>query len=256
MPFIDCEKIAKNILRTVKGGSLAVLTNRDDPSAISYTRQLIKTADKVGIHIEEEVFSSYWLSDGVIRLIQKHNESEVHGILVISPAQNQYEAINQIIPSKRVEGTDADDNPQRVSCTARACVEIIATQTPMLGKNCLIVGYGKNVGKPVSYLLLRRHVGAVTITHRYTKQEDLFSKHIKEADIIISGVGIPHFIRGDYKDKIFIDAGISIVDGRIKGDIDPCLAEFNDVTPVPCGVGPVTTALLLQNVSLAAVGKF
>jgi methylenetetrahydrofolate dehydrogenase (NADP+) / methenyltetrahydrofolate cyclohydrolase len=256
MPFIDCEKIANNILSTVKGGSLAIISNRDDPSASSYSRQLIKTAGKVGIDIIEEDFSSQWLSDGVIRLIQKHNDSEVNGILVISPSQHHLVALDYITPEKRVEGVDFADNPQRVSCTARACVEIIASQTPILGKNCLIVGYGKNVGKPVAYLLMRRHAGSVTLTHRYTKQDDLFLKHMKEADIIISGVGIPHFVRGDFKDKIIIDAGISVIEGRLKGDVDPMLAVSNDITPVPGGVGPVTTALLFQNVAMAAEGKF
>jgi methylenetetrahydrofolate dehydrogenase (NADP+)/methenyltetrahydrofolate cyclohydrolase len=100
------------------------------------------------------------------------------------------------------------------------------------------------------------HAGSVTTTHQYTKMEDLFGKHIPDADIIVSAVGSAHLISGDYKDKILIDAGISVVQGRVQGDIHPDLIEHNQVTPVPGGIGPVTTALLLENVSLAAKGKF
>lgn len=257
MGLIDCEKIAKKILSEARGGTLVVLRNNDEPSAVSYVRQLIKLSQKTQTEIIEEDYSSTWLADGVVRLITKHNEDpEVSGIIVVSPEPTHYEALNHIRPNKRVEGTDFDDNPERISCTARACVHIAETVIDIKGKKALIVGYGKAVGKPLSYLLMRKHLASVTTIHAYTPLRDIFEKYIPEADIIFSAVGSKHFIRGDYSGRIFIDAGISIHEGRIWGDLNPSLAKQNDMTPVPGGVGPVTTALLLKNVSLAAKGKF
>lgn len=264
MALINCELIAKKILSDVKGGTLVVLRNNTDPSAISYVRQLIKLSQKTQTEIIEEDYSSTWLADGVIRLIETHNgDPDVSGIIVVSPEPFHYEALDHIHPSKRIEGTDFDDNPERVSCTARACVHIAETVIDLEGKNALIVGYGKAVGKPLSYLLMRKHLASVTITHSYTPLMDIYNKHIPEADIIFSAVGSKHLInetalcRNDsYSGKIFIDAGISIHEGRVWGDVNPNLAEKNEITPVPGGVGPVTTALLLKNVSLAAKGEF
>jgi methylenetetrahydrofolate dehydrogenase (NADP+)/methenyltetrahydrofolate cyclohydrolase len=264
MALINCESIAKKILKNVNGGSLAVIRNYDDPSAISYVRQLVKLASRANIEIIEEDYGSHWIKESLSRLIKEYNESEdVDGIMVVSPQPEHYECLEEIIPSKRVEGTDFDDNPERVSCTARACFHIAEAFTgsaPMLenleNMNALIIGYGKAVGKPLSYLLMRRHLISVTTTHAYTPIKDILEGHIPRADVIFTAVGMKHFIKGEYSDKLFVDAGISVDQGRVWGDLDPTLAEKNDITPVPGGVGPVTTALLLQNVSLAAQGKF
>lgn len=257
MGIIDCKKIAENVLRDITGGMLAVLRNYDDPSAISYIRQLYKTAQKSNIGVIEADYGSRSIPESLTRMIHEYNEDdEVDGIIVVSPDPRHYECLNEIAPGKRVEGTDFDDNPQRVSCTARACVEIAESVMQIHEANVLVIGYGKAVGKPLGYLLMRSHVGSVTTTHQYTSMDELFNRHIPDNDIIISAVGHPHFIKGDYEEKLFIDAGITVANRQLQGDIHPDLIEKNDVTPVPGGVGPVTTALLLKNVSLAAKGEF
>lgn len=255
MALIDCEAIAEKILEDVSGGSLAVLRNYDDPSAISYVRQLIKLARKTNIEIVEVDYGSHWLPDAVNRLIDEHNSSEISGIIMVSPTPQHYECLNRIDPAKRVEGSDCNDDIEKVSCTARACVFIVEAFTTLEDKNALVIGYGKAVGKPLSYLLMRKHSLSVTSTHAHTPMKDIFEKHIPDADVIFTAIGQKHFIKGDYSDKIFIDAGISVDQGRVWGDLDPNLAEKNDITPVPGGVGPVTTALLLQNVSRAAQNR-
>ncbi|MHA2279770.1 MAG: tetrahydrofolate dehydrogenase/cyclohydrolase catalytic domain-containing protein [Promethearchaeota archaeon] len=259
MPLIDCSKIAKSILSriTKNSGRLVIIRNYDDPSVISYTLQVIKEARKLGIEVVEEDYGSSYLPESITRLIHEYNnDPEVNGIILVSPHPKQYACLHEIVPSKRVEGTDFDDNPNHVSCSARACVEVIKSVADLTQKNVLVIGYGKVVGKPLAYLLMRMHAGSVTTTHQYTKMEELFGKHIPDADIIVSAVGSPHLITGDYKGKVFIDAGISVSEGRLHGDIHPDLIEHNEVTPVPGGIGPITTALLLENVSLAAEGKF
>lgn len=252
MALIDCEAIAEKILENVDGGSLVVLRNHDDSSAISYVRQLIKLARQTNIDIIEQDYGSHWLKESVNRLIDDYNNSNVSGIIIVSPQPQHYECLTHIDPAKRVEGNDCDDNIDRVSCTARACVYIVEAFSSLANKNALVIGYGKAVGKPLSYLLMRKHLLSVTSTHAHTPIKDILEKHIPDADVIFTAIGQKHFIQGDYSGKIFIDAGISIDQGRIGGDIDPNLAEKNDITSVPGGVGPVTTALLLQNVSLAA----
>jgi methylenetetrahydrofolate dehydrogenase (NADP+)/methenyltetrahydrofolate cyclohydrolase len=258
MGLIDCEAIAEKILEDVDGGSLAVLRNYDDPSAISYVRQLCKLARKKNIEIIEEDYGKTWVKEAIIRLIDQYNNSSVSGIMVVSPAPQHYECLDRIDPAKRVEGNDFDDDINRVSCTARACVHIVnsfAGKGAIASKNALVIGYGKAVGKPLSYLLMREHALSVTCAHAYTPVKDIFEKHIPNADVIFTAIGRKHLINGDYADKIFVDAGVSIDQGRIWGDVDPSLAEKNDITPVPGGVGPVTTALLLRNVSLAQKGR-
>ncbi len=262
MPLIDCDILTKKILKNVEGGVLAVLRNYDDPSAISYVRQLCKLARKCKISIIEEDYNSNWIPDGVNRLIEKNNnDPEVDGIIMVSPAPAHYRCLDNILPQKRVEGNDFDDDPTRVSCTARACVHIIESIEELNEKNVLIIGYGKAVGKPLSYLLMRGHAGSVTTTHKYTR-DNCMGQFISDADIIVSAVGNPHFlfeyheIYGNFHDKIIIDAGISVKDRKLFGDVHPELIDHNLVSPVPGGVGPVTTALLLQNVSNAAKEKF
>ncbi len=255
MAIIDCEAMAKKILEDVKGGSLAVLRNYDDPSAVSYVRQLIKLAREVGIKIVEEDYGTHSIKESVNRIIDEYNNSPISGIIIVSPQPQHYDCLDRISPDKRVEGSDFHDNPDKVSCTARACVYIAETFTTLEDKNALIIGYGKAVGKPLSYLLMRKHLLSVTSTHAYTPMKDIFEKHIPAADLIFTAVGQKHLIKGDFSNKIFIDAGISVSEGRVWGDLDPNLAEENIITSVPGGVGPVTTALLLQNVSLAAKSK-
>jgi methylenetetrahydrofolate dehydrogenase (NADP+)/methenyltetrahydrofolate cyclohydrolase len=257
MGLINCEKIAKQILADVDGGTLVVLRNYDDASAVSYVRQLCKIARQVNIRVIEEDYASHSIPDRLTRIIHQYNDDEeVHGIIVVSPQPQHYPCLQEIHPDKRVEGNDFDDNPLRVSCTARACVEIADSVLNSFECSFLVVGYGKAVGKPLGYLLMRMHAGSVTTTHEYTSISELFNHHIPNNDVIISAVGSPHFIKGDYEEKLFIDAGISVANGRVQGDIHPDLVEKNDVTPVPGGVGPVTTALLMRNVTLASKGEF
>ncbi len=274
--MIDCQQTAKNILKEVEAGSLVALYDATDPSANSYVNQLTRTAKSVNIEFRTDEYSPRLHIDDIRVRIERWNRSDVDGIVFVSPSPEHYRFIKLIHPEKLVEGNEFDDNIGRVSCTARACVEIIKSVTEIEGKNILIIGYGKAVGKPLSYLLMRKHAGSVTTTHKYTKPIELFDQHVRQSDIIISAVGKPHFIhrlrshcfcpicelgilgsgQGTLCRKILIDAGISIVDGKVTGDFDPELAEENQLSPVPGGVGPVTTALLLKNVSLARQSRF
>ncbi len=195
-----------------------------------------------------------------IAIHEANRDPAVTGIIVLRNTNDNsilplfIMAKQAIEPWKDVEGNEFDDDPERVSCTARACLEIIRQETEIEGKEVVIVGYGKVVGKPLAYLLMRAHAGSVTTTHKYTQNLD---EHLKRADIVISAVGKPHFIDYECKDgTVIIDAGISIGVGGVNGDVHPIMYNKAKISPVPGGVGPVTSALVMQNVALAANGKF
>jgi methylenetetrahydrofolate dehydrogenase (NADP+)/methenyltetrahydrofolate cyclohydrolase len=264
MPYIDCKLITNKILSETKlqPCRLEVIYNADDVSAKSYLESSKKISKVFLTIINSTEFRNTTSKQELTNLIEGHNaNSDVHGILLMSPTQAQ-QNFECIVPSKRVEGNDCDDNIDRVNCTARACVEIIETCIPIPNKHFLIIGYGKAVGKPLAYLLMRKHAGSVTTVHKYTDQSLLFDpdtpyNFIDRADVIISAVGKPHFVaRAKVENRIFIDAGISVRGGKTLGDVNPLLAKDNIVSPVPGGVGPVATSLLFQNIQKAARGEF
>lgn len=254
MALIDCKSIADKILEDINGGTLVVICNNTDPSAVSYVRQLKKTAKKVHVDIVEE---KYHNSEQLESVIERHNTAlAITPMIVVSPQPDHYQYLEKISPHLRVEGNDFDDNIDRVSCAARACITILENVINIERTHFLIIGYGKAVGKPLSYLLMRHHAGSVVMTHKYTPKRYLFNRLIPESDVIITAVGHPYFLKSNIKDKVIIDAGVSIQGNKIVGDVSHSLHKMNYVTPVPGGVGPVTTALLLRNVFLSVNGKF
>jgi len=279
--IIDCFSVENTYLDFAKEGAkqfdelgpnIGCIYPRNDPAAGVYEDAIIaKSRGFIG------VFSSPVNSEAeIIKQIKVWNTaSSVHGILVISPPKDMVNPHSLIVDHKNVEGNDFDDRLDRVSCTARSIIAIIAhtladgkpdkTEKLLEGKNVVIVGYGKAVGKPLSYLLMRYHVGSVTTIHKYT-QPEISRRDLEQADIIVSATGIRSLLSRIMlkneisfgkillKDKIIIDAGITKIGDKIMGDVPPAFVENNQVTPVPGGVGAVTTAMILANTTWAARG--
>ena len=263
MPYLDCSAICESIILTKfqEPCWVGIIYDPDDSPSVSYVQSLVKTGTQINVKFAFFAYKKDMRSKLILEQIDEWNErKDIVGILFLSPDKHHYKCCEAILLEKRVEGNDHDDNINRISCTARACAFIAEKTTGIAGKSFLIVGYGKTVGKPLAYLLMRKHAASVTLTHRYTDEIPLFYSHIHQAEVIISAVGRAHFIR-DFKQThfsshLFIDAGITSIKGKICGDVHPDLAEKNDVTPVPGGVGPITTALVMQNIKLAAAGAF
>jgi methylenetetrahydrofolate dehydrogenase (NADP+)/methenyltetrahydrofolate cyclohydrolase len=140
--------------------------------------------------------------------------------------------------------------------TALACVKLLdSIGVPLSGKNIVVLGQGELVGKPVAALLGFRGLSYTTVRSKTENREEI----IKNADVIISGIGKGKFLTGDMvKDGvILIDAGTSESDSGIVGDIDleSVKEKAGYVSPVPGGVGPVTVAMLLFNVLKVAQRK-
>jgi methylenetetrahydrofolate dehydrogenase (NADP+)/methenyltetrahydrofolate cyclohydrolase len=134
-------------------------------------------------------------------------------------------------------------------CTAQAVMETIkATGVDLYGKEAVIIGHSKIIGKPLSLMLLN-HFVTTTVCHIATKD---IKSHIEKADILISAVGKPELIKGSWvrQGSIVIDVGTARVNGCLKGDIEYEAAKERAayITPVPGGVGPLTTAMLMKNV--------
>ena len=169
--------------------------------------------------------------------------------------------LDMVAPSKDVDGLTTVNLgrlvcgiPTLVPCTPQACLRLIESVVPDLtGKNALVIGRSRLVGKPMFHLLLSKHC---TVTQAHTKTEDL-SSLCRQADIVVVAAGHAGLIGGDdiKVGSVIIDVGISRqADGSIKGDVRA--SEIDGVayaaTPVPGGVGPMTIAMLMENTVKAA----
>ncbi|UDY24376.1 bifunctional methylenetetrahydrofolate dehydrogenase/methenyltetrahydrofolate cyclohydrolase [Nocardioides sp. Kera G14] len=139
-------------------------------------------------------------------------------------------------------------------CTPYGIVELLRRHgVEINGAEVVVVGRGVTVGRPLGLLLTRRSENA-TVTLCHTGTRDL-AAHTKQADIIVAAAGVPHMITADMikPGAALLDVGVSRVDGKVTGDLDPSVWDVAGwVSPNPGGVGPMTRAMLLQNVVLAA----
>lgn len=161
-----------------------------------------------------------------------------------------------INPQKDVDGFTFDNIGKLYSarncfvpCTPKGIIRLLKEyQIPLVGKHVVIIGRSMIVGKPLALLFLQENA-TVTILHSKSIDKE---KIIESADILVSAVGIPKVITEKMvsKDAIVIDVGINHIDGKIVGDVDfeKVSKKVQYITPVPKGVGPMTIAMLLENV--------
>ena len=240
-----------------------VLVGHDSSSA-QYVRMKAKTAESVGIKFHNANFPSDIKTPELITELKKLNQVEnMCGIIIQLPLPEHID---------RREVLDAIDSRLDVDClgtvasekfysgktelgfpTALACMTILdSLDLDLDGKTIVVLGQGMLVGKPVAALLTSRGFSPIVIRSQTENKEKL----LKEADVIISGIGRGKYITGDMikQGAVIIDAGTSESDSGIVGDVD--LDSVKDVagfvSPVPGGVGPVTVAMLLQNVLTVA----
>ena len=257
--FLLGKEVAENIKLKVKSEveqlkrkpTLCILLNKEDSSSVSYANSIIKSATFVGINAFVKDVNNY---DNDINYI--NNSSEIDACLITRPllkGTDERRIISLLNPNKDVDAISAENigkilhgDESLVPNTAKAIIEMIEYHNISLsGKKVLIIGRSISVGKPVAMLLLNRNA-TVTIAHSRTNNlDDELSKY----DIIIAAVGKPHLIDGDKMKEgaIVIDAGIHYLEDGIKGDVKPS-ARLSLISKVPGGVGPITSACLMQNV--------
>ena len=255
----ECEALVKEGIQP----KLAILRVGAKPNDLSYERGALKKCDTIGIVAEVTELSEDTTQEQYIEALEKLNkDTSVHGILtfktitkgideeviknVISP-EKDVDCFSPMNTAKLMEGDKTGFPP----CTPTAVVEILKHyNVPLKGANVVVLGRSMVVGKPVSMLLLGENA-TVTICH--SKTQDL-PKVCSQADVLVAGVGRARMVTSDYikEGAVVIDVGINAKPegGGICGDVDTddVVEKASMVTPVPAGVGSVTTSILAKHV--------
>ena len=261
-------KLSEEAGRLAAGGitpALAVLEFGERPDNAAYLRGIRKNAEACGVvlrHVTQPEDASQEAAEKALEALNQ--DPSVHGILLLRPLPkqlNEARLCSRLAAEKDVdcatdlslagvfEGKELGFAP----CTAQAVMEILSFYgADPAGKDCVIVGRSLVVGRPLSMLLLKQNA-TVTLCHSRTKDLPAMTRR---ADIVVAALGKAKALGAEHfsKDQILIDVGIHrLEDGSLCGDIDPAAeAKAKAVTPVPGGVGAVTTAVLLSHVVQAA----
>lgn len=244
---------------------LAVIMVGDNAASKVYIRNKSKACDEVGVKYEEYILGADIKQEELTRLIEKlNNDKTVNGILLQSPLPPNLdinEAIKKIDYKKDVDGFHPMNigklvlgQDTFVSCTPYGIMRLFEEYNiDLCGKNVVILGRSNIVGKPLIQCCINKNA-TVTVCHSKTKE---LEKITKEADILITAIGKPEFIKAEMvkEDVVVIDVGINrLKTGKIVGDVDfeEVSQKASYITPVPGGVGPMTIAMLLNNVIKAA----
>ena len=242
--------------------TLAVLVPTDDETSDWYVRNIERNAAKIGVTVRVE--RVYETGEILRRLDEFSADVTIHGIICQTPLPagiGLADVAAHITPAKDVDGANptslgrlAAGLPAYAPATAAAVLEILQREGVDLGGTTVtVVGRSTVVGKPAALLLLAQHA-TVTVCHSRTR--DLVAA-CRTADVLVAAVGQPGLITADHirPGAIVIDVGTNPTpDGGLVGDVDATSAAeaAGALTPVPGGVGPVTTALLLRHVVTAA----
>ena len=255
------EELKSEIKNCMIKPCLAVIQIGEAEASNIYINQKEKACNEVGIYLKHIKFDETTREIEIInKIIELNNDDYVHGILLQLPIPQKYNEeriINYIARNKDVDGlTDINvgklmnNKKCLVSCTPQGIMKLLEeSNVEIAGKNVVIVGRSKLVGKPLLSLFLNNDA-TVTICHSKTENLKTFTKN---ADILVVAVGQKYLITDDMvKDgSVVIDVGINRVDGKIYGDVDyeKVKKKASLITPVPGGVGPMTVAMLLNNVN-------
>lgn len=273
MTILDCREIKNNIIKDIKNKvsklprkpTLAVISTMDDESSKIYVNSKKKMCEDIGYdfrYFECSDMSESEISDIILKL---NNYDDVDGILLQLPVRDGLDAnklISLISYKKDVDGlTDINmgkvinDNSYLCSCTDMGIIKLLdAYNIDISGKNVVIIGRSRLVGKSLANLFLNRDA---TVCVCHSKSKDI-SFYTKNADIVVVCVGKQKFLNADMvkNGSIVIDVGIHRLDnGSIVGDcdFDSLASKVSYITPVPFGVGQMTVAMLAVNIYMAYI---
>jgi methylenetetrahydrofolate dehydrogenase (NADP+)/methenyltetrahydrofolate cyclohydrolase len=246
--------------------TLAILRVGERDDDISYERGAMKRCDTVGVAVKNVLLPADVTQDVLMKNVEAlNNDKSVHGVLIFRPLPKHLdeEAVrNALKPEKDIDGiTDGSlagvftGNGQGFApCTAQACMEILDFyKIDCKGKRAVVVGRSLVVGKPAAIMLLGKHA---TVTVCHTRTVDMPSV-VKNAEIVIVAAGKANAVTKEYLSagQIVVDVGINMTDdGKLCGDVkfDDAEPIVGAITPVPGGVGTVTTSVLVSHVVEAA----
>lgn len=246
---------------------LAVVLVGDDQGSATYVRAKLRDCEQCGIPSRDFKLPEQTTQDELMELVRTLNDDPgIAGILVQMPLPRHLDAeavVAAIDPTKDVDGFHPENLGRLVRglpglrpCTPAGIMEMLdAYDIDVSGKNAVIVGRSSIVGKPMSLMLLAQNA-TISVAHSHTDPREL-ARICQSADILVAACGIPKMIKGPW-----IKPGASVIDvgmdrdedGKLCGDVDFDSAELvaGAITPVPGGVGPMTRAMLMSNVVMAA----
>ena len=251
---------------------LCVVLVGEDPASQIYVRTKSKKIKSFGLVSETIRLDADVTEQKLLSIIEDLNaNSKFHGILVQMPLPkhiNSQNVINSINPAKDVDGFHPENvgwlsigKPRFIPCTPKGIMRIFSHYNiDLTGKDIVVIGRSNIVGRPMSILVSSNNAnGTCTVCHSRTKNINGYSRN---ADIIISAIGVPNFLTSEMikEDSIIIDVGINRIDSdnekgyKIVGDADydSVFDKVSKITPVPGGVGPMTIAMLVENTIEAA----
>lgn len=264
------EQVATEVRKIQSHGGavrFAAVLVGEDPASQIYVRNKQRACEKVGIEFVLHTLPATCAFENLATLIRRlSDDKNINGVLLQLPVPDEVvgdrltEILNLIDPKKDVDGLTfanlgklADGAEGLVPCTAQGVLYAIHSVCPDLtGKNVVMIGRSRIVGRPTGLLLTNQHA-TVTVCHRRTRN---LAEITRCADIVVVAAGCPHLLTADMvkKDAIVIDVGINrLPNGQLVGDVDFANVApiVSAITPVPGGIGPLTIAFLLKNIVVA-----
>lgn len=257
---------AKALTASGKQPTLAIVRVGERPDDLTYERSAMKRADACGIAVKQFVLPAGASTDDVLAAVAAVNSDDsIHGCLLFRPLPegiNEQAVCNALDPAKDIDGITrgslatllAGTGEGFAPCTAAACIDILDHYgiNPQ-GKKAVVLGRSLVIGKPVALMLLARNA---TVTVCHSRTQDLASA-VRDADIVVCATGRASAYGADLfaPGQTVLDVGINFDDeGNLCGDADFDAVEsvVSAITPVPRGVGSVTTVAMLRNVVIAA----
>ena len=266
---MDGKVIAERIRKEIAGKvaklstpiGLGTILVGSDPGSVAYVDGKHKDCAEVGIKSIKVNLPDSVLTADVVAAVNKLNQDpNCTGFIVQLPLPSGIdvqEVLSAIDPKKDADGLTPTNLGNLVlsfneiiPCTPKAIVALLSEyKIKLSGAKVLIIGRGLTVGRPLSILLSQKSINAtITLAHSATSN---LSALINESDVVIAAIGSAHFVKPEMvkPGAVIVDVGITRVDNKLVGDVDPTVAQIaSAMAPMPGGVGPLTRAMLLQNV--------
>lgn len=275
--------LAKPVVEKVKGNlidrcealkksgvtpSMSVVLVGDNPASLSYIKNKKKMCEEVGAKFVLHQLPNSVTQKEFLQKIESLNlDPSIHGIIIQLPVTEELKKLdipNLVLPSKDIDGFHSEntrklyqgsfDLSHLLPCTPKGIVVLLKHYgIEIAGKNVLVIGRSLIVGKPLSMLLSNMNA-TVTLAHSKTNHLEILAQ---QSDIVISAVGIPHFLNKKYfakgKQTVVIDVGMNTLNEKLVGDVDTqdVLDVVAAISPVPGGVGPMTVISLIENLMTA-----
>ena len=259
------EKMQVEIQEYIEKGyrkpTLAIMVVGNDEGSKSYVISIMKACTNVGIETVKYEYEDTVSQETLVNTINMvNNNAEIDGIIIQMPLPKHIDTealIECMDPSKDVDGLTSSNVAKlymkqkgMVPCTPKAVMRMLEEyHVDLAGKEVVVIGRSHSVGRPVAQLLLNENA-TVTVCHSRTKN---LAEVSRRAEVLVVAIGKARFVKEDWINEncVVVDVGVNVDEhGKLCGDVDfdSILNKASLITPVPKGVGPVTTTMLMENV--------